>query len=455
MAEVKSINSHPIAASSRLVSIDNYDGETNEDRLFAALDDVDSGTILCGDVEITKVYHATSKDYRGITIQGATFDMGIDEWFDQSGATNDSAPRFDSCAFKGNGYTIFSGSSNLVGPAFNDCAFESVACFKSTTQYIQSLRVNNCVLNPVSTFVQAKVYYDMHIVGTTVESGSGILLVSTGQSGFVGCSIASTLIEGRSDVVISCEAASSLVVTNCYFESNEAGLITQTGASYACNIVVSGCTFLGTMGNATYMVNCSSSSRSIEVGLYDNVYSVSTAGTYISNIAMNQKSIYGMNTALTGALDYKGGFAPERNGKSIEARMTYQNATYNSDDSCWHFTASMPYGEAYSTIRPFLVFFAGSYGSNVTYQGYVVALVCPMTYLDSGAIKVGCDVTILASRNVNSASGTSTAGVTVTPSSTTFNATSIVFDFAISGFTSTRGRFKLVDSTNLLGLRYV
>ena len=74
-----------------------FDGDTNEDKLFNALDNVVFGVIQCGEIEINNQYTpSNAKDYRNITILGATITLNVDGWFKQGYSQLHTVPKFES-----------------------------------------------------------------------------------------------------------------------------------------------------------------------------------------------------------------------------------------------------------------------------------------------------------------------------------------------------------------------
>jgi len=426
--------------------IDAFNGETREDKLFNALDTIDYGILYVGQLTITKQYDAINKDYRNIIISNGTITFEISEWFNQAESVYKSVPTFANCVLYGNNGTLFNGDYNCIGPKFDSCKISNLACFNSATKYVQSLSLNDCVLNPVTNFVTATTIYDMHIVGTKVESAGGILIKTIGQSGFVGGSIEGSLIEGRSDVVIECDAITQLSINGNYFESNNGGFLKQLNASWPCNIYVSDNVFLGTMDNTEYMFEFASTSRNVTPYIANNIFHI--ANKYIANVQRTTKTMLSPNSNISGSDYSDSNFAPNRNGKFIKQYVGFRAGTFNTSDNTWHYSISIPYGEAYSVMNPFIVVFSGSSQSATPIrQGGLIATCIPFITSDA---KIAVKTTIISAQNQTTATAESTATIEVTPDNNNFNSSNVTFDIKIGGFVNNRGRFFIMDFTNMI-----
>lgn len=425
-------------------STSNFAGETEEDRLHEALNTITFGVIECGNVNITKVYNALAKDYRYITIKGGTFTINYNEWFNQENSSYKSVPNFIECNFKGNlqtDNTIYNNNYQCVGATFNGCIFDNVRIYNSSVNYLQSPYFIGCLLFNVSNFITANVIYDLKMIGCKVESASGKLVVVTDR--LMQGSVDSSLIEGRTDVVFEINSIYALTIENCYFESNNGGLVSQTGSNAGAMLVVRKNAFFGNQTNTNYAINISTGAKN-NVKISDNICNF-IAGKYLCNVIVEYADSFFTHQNENYNTEFaNNGFPLMTNGTHNEIVYKEKSAVWDEDRQAWKISIKMPYEQIYSWCHPFEIIFAGSYSGSNSYQGYAIVRVCPRIAYSGGLILV-CDTTVVDSCNKNNVSKSSSVTASAETSTTAYSGTSLTIDVYISGFTSARGKYQLHD----------
>lgn len=445
-----------------LVSIDAFTGETNEDKLHEALNSVTSGIILCGEVTITKTYKALAKDYRKITIHGGTFNLTVNNFIDHTDATSGYAPTFDDCVILGNGHNMYVSTRNLVNPHFKNCYLNNVTVFNSSTNYIQSPYFIGCAMEAMTNLFTATRCYDMHMVGCAVAHSTGTL-ITVGSVGIQGGSISDSLIEVSSEVIISTGSCAGLSITNCYFENLSKGLIEQTDSSKYASIVVANNTFIGSMTGATHMCRFASTSRIHQVAIYSNEWRLGD-GLYIANISLNDKSLLQTNSKLTDtSFGETGGFSTDDNGHRRAVFTKGRTATFDSDTGEIVITYNLPYSSNnFRALHPFYVYVTGNYDRvSSSRQGFAILRCCPYTYRDTiddtPRTLIGIDVTVIDSRNYETATGTSTVTASGIVNDVGYTSTNISFEIRVSGFYGNlrNANYAIVDPFYMINIAYV
>lgn len=423
-----------------LISLKSFEGETNEDKLHNALNTVTAGVILCGEVNITKEYVAINKDYRKITILGATFNISHDEWYNQGDALYNSVPAFGSCHFKGNNNTIFNQDYNLVGPRFDNCVLDRVTVYNSETHYIQSPYFVDCCMDPVANLFKATIAYDLKMIGCRVESSSGTLITTTDNIGIRQGVIDGCLIEGRTNVVINIAGALNFTITNCYFEGLTDGLLTQTASAGPADIrIIDNAFFSPTSANYAVTLNSTAYTRCVIERNTSNY----NAGNLLCNKDLTTNSYVASKNYNNASAWTNNGF-PTTGGRRDIISIANQTPTWDADTSTWKYTFTLPSGEAYTRVHPFYVIFSGSYSGSTGYQGYLIGRITPRIAYSTNFLIV-CDTAVIDSCNKNNVSKSSTATLTATLSTTTYNANNLQITVSIGGFTSARGQIKIID----------
>ena len=434
-----------------IVSIDTYEGETNEDKLYAALDDITSGIILCGNVTITKVYNALAKDYRNITIQGATFNLTIDWWFNNAASTSQSVVQFNTCVFNGNGHVIFPSQYNVIGMYFNGCVLRQVTAFSSTNCYVQSSYFIGCSMFAVENLITATYVYDFKMIGCRVETAYGTLISLSDNYAIRQGVVSNCLIQGRTNVVFSVGGFIGLTIENCYFESLNNGLINQTASAGGCYLTVSECAFFAPMASVDYAIRLSSSSFGNAI-IKNNVSNL-PSGKYLCNRQFyngNQLRNFPSNSDY--GTSFKNNGFPAYHDRNTPPQYKYRtDAIWDSDNSAWKIQFMLDYEEAYNGLHPIYVVFQGSYGSNTQYAGFAIVRLTPRTAYSEGIITV-CDATVVDSCNKTNVIKSSDVGASVSLSSTTATAADIVYTLSITGFNNLRTpRYRIIDPWYFIG----
>ena len=397
-AETARAENAELTLKNGIFSLASFDGETNEDKFVNALNTVESGTIICGKVNITKPYIAVAKDYRKIKLVDGTFNFNINEWFSQSQSTFNSVPAFSNCHLIGNGNTIFDSRYNCVGAMFDGCYFDNVCVFNSDSKYAQSLYVLNCNLNPVHSLVKCTKLYDFKMCGTRVESANGILIEATENESILQGSVSNCLIEGRTDVVMQFKSAYMLTVDNCYFEANASGLINQTNTVAVNSIKVHDCAWFAGSADPQYMIKLATSDAG-QCYVYHCLTNIKNS-RYLVNKAISNMSKYSMNSNYNYSHEIKNfGYAGRQ-----ENFIGLYNSTFNADTNDVEIIINLDNLENYSNLTPFYIVLGANYGSSTAYQGYAILRISPRTYYDGtdSAIKTIIDVVVIDSCNNNS-----------------------------------------------------
>lgn len=433
-----------------------FSGDTNQQKFFNALNEMTGGILLCGTIEITQQYTAIAKDYRKITIVGATISLSKNEWFDQTNAIYKSVPQFDSCYIDGNDNVMYNSDVNCVGAMFRNCTLKNVVVFDSNTSYIQSLYLIGCDLNPIHTLFNAATAYDLKIIGCRIEATTGVLITVTSNLGIMQGTISDAMIEGRSDVVMSISACYDLNICGCYFEYLLGGLVEQTQSSYNCFMYVERCAFFKPSDNvsyAQYAINIASNN-------YRNCVFKNNLSNYGAEHYLCNKRISMVNYAKPNNRNYTREWyagSPLSHDRYEELYGAYKTPTWNPTDETWDITFITPYEQAYTVLHPIYVVFAGSFGASVSYQGYAILRIAPRTAYNSntGKVEIVCDVTIIDACNKATMTKSSDVTASVVASATLATDTDVTITIKIHGFTSSRGRYRCIDPWSVYGLELI
>ena len=436
-----------------VVSIDDYEGATAEDRLHAALDDLASGIINGGKITITKQYNAGNKDYRQITISNCIFDVQYDKWFDQNATVYHSVPSFANCTFNGNGNTIFVGDFDCVGPDFSNCILNNITVYNSSSHYIQSPYFINCQMYALHNLFTSYGAYDFKMIGCRVESATGTLVTITSQYGLRQGSIQSSLIEGRSDVVFSITSCFQFTIDNCYFESCQNGILDQTELNGAAYVIITNNIFYKPMETATYAIRLASGAYQRAI-IRDNITDFPEGKLLCDRNIKPTTSLGWHNFNYLGNYTSfaNDGFEGQGTNKAYEKiRYGAVDATWDSSDSTWICEFYLPYGEAYTVVSPYLLCFVGSFTGSPNYRGYANILVTPRVGYD-GSVKLMVDATILQANNHYQATPAAhSVTATASLSSTGVSTAKVKVTVKIGGFSSNSGRYSAVDMLTLMG----
>lgn len=430
---------------------------TNESELFDALDNMTEGVInIENGIVIDNQYQAIAKDYRKIIIHGGSIIINYNQWFDQTNATYGSVPAFNDCQINGNGNEMYVDTKQCVGPTFTGCSLRNVCIFNSTTDYIQSPYFTGCDLNPIGNLFTSKVCYDLKIVNCRIESAAGSLIVVTGE-GIKNGSVSNSVIEGRTDVIFDITGAFGFDVSNCYFESNNGGIIKQRGSSGAAYLSMHDCAYFETLANTNYLVEIDSTAYT-RSRIYNNICNL-PSGKYMCNKNVidtsYEKYVTPANYNYSNAFN-NWGFPLSANSSHLGYVDFKSAATWNAGDSTWDVTLQMEYSEQYTTLHPYYVIFAGSYAGSPQYQGFAVVRVTPRTYWNGSAVKIKCDADLVDGCNTNaSTKGTSGLNLTAVVSDDSPTATDLTITLKIAGFTSTRGSYRILDPFRIMGLQTI
>ena len=433
--------------SNLVYSVESFAGSTPEEKLFNALDTVTEGVILAGKVEITHQYTAKAKDYRKITILGATIKLNTQMWFVQANATHKTVPAFKNCSIEGLNNKFFDDSTVCVGMLFEGCNIKATIMYYGN-YYVQSPYFLNCTFESQDRLLYTPQIFDFKMVGCRVESGSETLVEVTNQ-GIMQGSVDNCLIEGRTNVVFKFTSCYSFSITHCYFEANNGGIVQQTGATGASYLNFRDNWITGSLTDTDYVVTIATSGfRSVRIS--NNITNITT-GKYMCNkrydVLPNIR-----NENINYSRSWKGsGFAPSGGNTYEVLNGAKRSATWDADNSAWVCTYQLPYVEAYTELHPIYLYFAGSYGSSANYQGFAIVRVDLSTVYTGGAIKAYGETTVIAGRN-HSLGTPHDITASVTLSDDAYNTGDILVTVKLTGFTSSRGNYRFLDPFTLLGI---
>ena len=432
--------------SNLVYSVESFAGSTPEEKLFNALDTVTDGVILAGKVEITHQYIAKAKDYRKITVLGASIKLNTQMWFVQANATYKTVPAFKNCNIEGLNNKFFDDSTVCVGMLFEGCNIKATIMYYGN-YYVQSPYFLNCTFESQDRLLYTPQIFDFKMVGCRVESAIETLVEVTNQ-GIMQGSVDDCLIEGRTNVVFKFTACYSFSIAHCYFENNNGGIVQQTGANGACYLNFKDNWVIGTMTGTDYIISIASSAYT-RARISNNISNVD-AGKYICNRIYDPLR-HIRNENINYANGWKGsGYAPHGN-RWLNINGSYKTATWDADNSAWTCTYQIPYAEAYTELHPIYLYFAGSYGSAATYQGFAIVRVDLSTVYTGGAIKAYGETTVIAGRN-HGIGTPHDITATVTLSNDAANATDILVTVKLTGFTSNRGKYRFLDPFTIISI---
>lgn len=448
--EVSNVKNNLISLNSSIKTISDFEGETSQDKFFNALDTMEYGTLVCGDIIIDKRYTAKDKDYRNITIANGTVSLNVNNWFNQQNSKYNSVPLFNGCYIKGNGNTMYDNSANCVGAYFNGCTLDNVTVFNSTSGYMQSLYVVGCLLNSVGRLCRANVFYDLKITSSRVESSAGILIEGIDNAAIRQGVVDDCLIEGRSDVVFQFGGCFGFTIKNCYFEANNSGIVKQTYSLGACHLLVTNNAFYAPMENTDYAIQISSSAYAI--AKVSNNVSNFTGSKYLANISYDNISHLNSDNYM-----YSGGTAFSNNyfGQISKNIITGE---YDNDNSEWIFILkpTAPTDVFFNSARPFYVTVSASYGSSIAYRGFAILKCTPRTFYNTqtGNVENICDIEIVDSVNSNNKSKQSSVSATIELSSSRYQ-DHVDYTLRVKGFNNLQNATAVLTTAgNGIGVSY-
>lgn len=218
--------------------LETFVGDTAWDKLKSALSVVDRGVISCSSeivIDSSPFEFFPFKDYRRITITGATIALGGHTMFNKS-FTDEYCyvPKFNACHFVGTG-TIFgiSATANkqgIIGVVFNCCYLNAVTIMNNSAVYMQSVRMNVCEVVGSATLINASKLWDSIFTDNRFEAGTGTLIgfakSTTDGSVSYDCYhlvLKGNVIEGRANAMFAFNGrATDIHIVDNYFEGNYA-----------------------------------------------------------------------------------------------------------------------------------------------------------------------------------------------------------------------------------------
>lgn len=431
--------------SNLVYSIESFAGSNGEEKLFNALDTIDRGVILAGKVEINHQYTGLAKDYRNITILGATIKLNTQMWFIQSGTTYKSVPAFKNCTIEGLNNKFFDNSSNVIGMLFDGCHIKATQMFNAN-YYAQSPYFLNCTFESEENLITAKQIYDLKMIGCRIESGTESLIVEN-TNGIMQATIDGCLIEGRSNVIVQCTSCFVFDFKNCYLESNNGGVLEQIGSSGSCYLNFKDNWVIGSMTNTDYLITIGSSAFS-SARITNNITNLAE-GKYICNRKYNLLATL-KNENKNYVNSWKGsGYKPylERSEVLNGERKT---GTFDSDNNEWVCTFQLPAIEAYKEIHPLYLYFAGNFGSDTTYQGFAIIRLDIWTIKENNTSTLHVEPSVITGRNKSNTTDAHDITATASLNTTAYNATDVLVTVRISGFKSRRGEYRVIDPFTIL-----
>lgn len=216
-------------------TLEQFTGDTLEDKLFNALDTITYGIITCGNVSISKKYNAIpNKNYTYITIADSVLNIGVDGWFDGSGNNYIYSPAFTNCYIRFTaGNALYAGTTGdiVVNPIFEKCIFSNAIILNSNTVIMQSLVIDNCTFyfdSPYTSAMQvckASEYFDLSLTRSTFNAGNGKIIVSNDSGTYTyaiqTATIQNNVFQGRKDIIFDVGSCSIITIIDNYFELND------------------------------------------------------------------------------------------------------------------------------------------------------------------------------------------------------------------------------------------
>lgn len=223
-----------------VLTIDSFEGDTNEDKLYNALNTIDRGAILCAQVTLTKKFTPNkNKDFRNIQIVGADILLNIDEWWDMTtlSYTYNYMPQFVNCHIRSsNEYTMVV-AKNIVGLSFDGCYIENLKIFDrnvdSNDNFVQSFIMRGCYVYNDYDMINTRQLYDPRIDNCRIEKGNGVLLKSWYSQSYAcyALAIVNSVIESRTQPICIFPNASTIKFSGNYTEANGESIIEISGTT--------------------------------------------------------------------------------------------------------------------------------------------------------------------------------------------------------------------------------
>ena len=223
-----------------VVTIDSFDGDTNEDKLYNALNTIDRGAILCGQVTLTKKFIPTSnKDFRNIQIIGADILLDVNEWWDMTSLsyTYNYMPQFVNCHIRSSNEYKMVVAKNIVGLAFIGCYIENLKIFDSevdsSENFVQSFNLCSCYIYNDYDMINARQLYEPRIDNCRIEKGNGVLLRGWYSQSYAcyALSVVNSVIESRAKPICIFPNSSTIKFSGNYTEANGESIIEISGAT--------------------------------------------------------------------------------------------------------------------------------------------------------------------------------------------------------------------------------
>ncbi len=224
-------------------NLETFTGNTAWDKLKCALSVIDYGVINCSSpiyIDSNPFEFISFKDYRKITINGATINLNGNVMFDKSfNGEYCYAPKFNACHIYGSG-VIFGISQTsdtkqgIIGPVFNCCYLNTTTIMNNSAVYVQSLRINMCEIVGNANVIVASKLWDTVLTDNRIESGTGTLIEFTKNtddgSVLYDCYhlvAKGNVIEGRKSQMFAFNGRSTDIhIVDNYFEGNYAPYFT-------------------------------------------------------------------------------------------------------------------------------------------------------------------------------------------------------------------------------------
>ena len=224
-------------------NLETFTGNTAWDKLKCALSVIDYGVINCSSpiyIDSNPFEFLPFKDYRRITINGATINLNGNVMFDKSfNGEYCYAPKFNACHICGSGVIfgisqISDTKQGIIGPVFNCCYLNTTTIMNNSAVYVQSLRINMCEIVGNANVIVASKLCDTVLTDNKIESGAGTLIEFTKNtddgSVLYDCYhlvAKGNVIEGRKSQMFAFNGRSTDIhIVDNYFEGNYAPYFT-------------------------------------------------------------------------------------------------------------------------------------------------------------------------------------------------------------------------------------
>lgn len=246
--QIDEINEDLLALTSQTYLLSNFDGDTPEEKLYNALDEIEYGTIVLNmDVEINHTHNLQAngwKDYRRIFIANGNINLNIDYMFDNGSDSLKSyaAPCFVNCNITSNNKKLFRNSFEVSSPSpdvpssypfiiglkFVNCYIYKTIITDSNAVCLQSCHAINCEFRECDHIFNAKAYWDLRLISNQFERTTNYIVKCNENEltslpnlySMYHCVIKNNVIEYTGGTMFTFGKATDIRIIDNYFEEN-------------------------------------------------------------------------------------------------------------------------------------------------------------------------------------------------------------------------------------------